>query len=138
MNSNKKFIPESSIVPDLLKDTEFLKIPSVSENAQKIIDACRKNKKERTKLDAFLSEYGLDNQEGVALMCLAESILRIPDSKTRDLIISERLSEGKWIDHLNKADSLFVNASTWGLLLAGKVVKTPIEWSKIQMHFCDQ
>ena len=130
MNSNKKFVPESSIVPDLLKDTEFLKIPSISENAQKIIDACRKNKKERTKLDAFLSEYGLDNQEGVALMCLAESILRIPDSKTRDLIISERLSEGKWIDHLNKADSLFVNASTWGLLLAGKVVKTPIEWSK--------
>jgi RHH-type proline utilization regulon transcriptional repressor/proline dehydrogenase/delta 1-pyrroline-5-carboxylate dehydrogenase len=64
MNSNKKFVPESSIVPDLLKDTEFLKIPSISENAQKIIDACRKNKKERTKLDAFLSEYGLDNQEG--------------------------------------------------------------------------
>jgi RHH-type proline utilization regulon transcriptional repressor/proline dehydrogenase/delta 1-pyrroline-5-carboxylate dehydrogenase len=63
-------------------------------------------------------------------MCLAESILRIPDSKTRDLIISERLSEGKWVEHLNKADSLFVNASTWGLLLAGKVVKTPLEWSQ--------
>ena len=130
MNSNEKFISESIVVPKLLEDTDFLKTPSISENAQKIIDACRKNKKERTKLDAFLSEYGLDNQEGVALMCLAESILRIPDSKTRDLIISERLSEGKWIDHLNKADSLFVNASTWGLLLAGKVVKTPTEWSK--------
>jgi RHH-type proline utilization regulon transcriptional repressor/proline dehydrogenase/delta 1-pyrroline-5-carboxylate dehydrogenase len=102
----------------------------ISENAEKIINACRQNKKERTKLDAFLSEYGLDNQEGVALMCLAESILRIPDSKTRDLIISERLSEGRWIEHLNKADSLFVNASTWGLLLAGKVVKTPLEWSQ--------
>jgi RHH-type proline utilization regulon transcriptional repressor/proline dehydrogenase/delta 1-pyrroline-5-carboxylate dehydrogenase len=63
-------------------------------------------------------------------MCLAESILRIPDSKTRDLIISERLSEGRWIEHLNKADSLFVNASTWGLLLAGKVVKTPSEWTQ--------
>jgi RHH-type proline utilization regulon transcriptional repressor/proline dehydrogenase/delta 1-pyrroline-5-carboxylate dehydrogenase len=130
MNSNEKFISESIVVPKLLKDTDFLSTPSISENAQKIIDACRKNKKERTKLDAFLSEYGLDNQEGVALMCLAESILRIPDRKTRDLIISERLSEGKWIDHLNKADSLFVNASTWGLLLAGKVVKTPTEWSK--------
>ncbi|MDC0392354.1 bifunctional proline dehydrogenase/L-glutamate gamma-semialdehyde dehydrogenase PutA [Gammaproteobacteria bacterium] len=130
MNSNEKFISESIVVPKLLEDTDFLQTPSISENAQKIIDACRKNKKERTKLDAFLSEYGLDNQEGVALMCLAESILRIPDSKTRDLIISERLSEGKWIDHLNKADSLFVNASTWGLLLAGKVVKTPTEWSK--------
>ena len=125
-----KFIPESIIVPNLMKETEFLNDPSISENARKIIDACRDNKSERTKLDAFLSEYGLDNQEGVALMCLAESILRIPDSKTRDLIISERLSEGRWIEHLNKADSLFVNASTWGLLLAGKVVKTPFEWSQ--------
>ena len=125
-----KFISEAIIVPKLIKETEFLNDPSISINAKKIIDACRENKKERTKLDAFLSEYGLDNQEGVALMCLAESILRIPDSKTRDLIISERLSEGRWIEHLNKADSLFVNASTWGLLLAGKVVKTPSEWSQ--------
>ena len=125
-----KFIPESIIVPKLIQETEFLNDPSISNNAKKIIDACRENKSERTKLDAFLSEYGLDNQEGVALMCLAESILRIPDSKTRDLIISERLSEGRWIEHLNKADSLFVNASTWGLLLAGKVVKTPSEWTQ--------
>ena len=86
---------------------------------------CREDKKDRTMLDAFLSEYGLDNKEGVALMCLAESVLRIPDKKTRNLIISEKLSEGRWIDHLNKADSVFVNASTWGLLLAGKVVTTP-------------
>jgi RHH-type proline utilization regulon transcriptional repressor/proline dehydrogenase/delta 1-pyrroline-5-carboxylate dehydrogenase len=128
--SDSKFIPESKIVPKLLQDTKFLNNSIISENAEKIINACRENKKERTKLDAFLSEYGLDNQEGVALMCLAESILRIPDSKTRDLIISERLSEGRWIEHLNKADSLFVNASTWGLLLAGKVVKTPLEWSQ--------
>ena len=127
---DSKFIPESKIVPKLLEDTEFLNNSIISENAEKIINACRENKKERTKLDAFLSEYGLDNQEGVALMCLAESILRIPDSKTRDLIISERLSEGRWIEHLNKADSLFVNASTWGLLLAGKVVKTPLEWTQ--------
>ena len=128
--SDSKFISESTLLPELIKDTDFLKNSEISENAEKIINACRENKKERTKLDAFLSEYGLDNQEGVALMCLAESILRIPDSKTRDLIISERLSEGKWIEHLNKADSLFVNASTWGLLLAGKVVKTPLEWSQ--------
>jgi RHH-type proline utilization regulon transcriptional repressor/proline dehydrogenase/delta 1-pyrroline-5-carboxylate dehydrogenase len=128
--SDSKFIPESKILPKLLEETKFLNDSIISENAERIIVACRENKKERTKLDAFLSEYGLDNQEGVALMCLAESILRIPDSKTRDLIISERLSEGKWIEHLNKADSLFVNASTWGLLLAGKVVKTPLEWSQ--------
>ncbi len=128
--SDSKFISESKLLPELIQDTDFLNNSEISENAEKIINACRENKKERTKLDAFLSEYGLDNQEGVALMCLAESILRIPDSKTRDLIISERLSEGRWIEHLNKADSLFVNASTWGLLLAGKVVKTPLEWSQ--------
>jgi len=128
--SDSKFISESTLLPELVEATDFLKNSEISENAEKIITACRENKKERTKLDAFLSEYGLDNQEGVALMCLAESILRIPDSKTRDLIISERLSEGRWVEHLNKADSLFVNASTWGLLLAGKVVKTPLEWSQ--------
>jgi len=128
--SDSKFISESTLLPELIEDTDFLNNSEISKNAEKIINACRQNKKERTKLDAFLSEYGLDNQEGVALMCLAESILRIPDSKTRDLIISERLSEGRWIEHLNKADSLFVNASTWGLLLAGKVVKTPLEWSQ--------
>ena len=128
--SDSKFISESKLLPELIQDTDFLNNSEISGNAEKIINACRQNKKERTKLDAFLSEYGLDNQEGVALMCLAESILRIPDSKTRDLIISERLSEGRWIEHLNKADSLFVNASTWGLLLAGKVVKTPLEWSQ--------
>ena len=128
--SDYKFISESKLLPELIKDTDFLNNSEISENAEKIINACRQNKRERTKLDAFLSEYGLDNQEGVALMCLAESILRIPDSKTRDIIISERLSEGRWAEHLNKADSLFVNASTWGLLLAGKVVKTPLEWSQ--------
>ena len=91
--SDSKFISESKLLPELIQDNDFLNNSEISENAEKIINACRQNKKERTKLDAFLSEYGLDNQEGVALMCLAESILRIPDSKTRDLIISERLSE---------------------------------------------
>ena len=71
-------------------------------------------------------------------MCLAESVLRIPDKKTRDLIISEKLSEGKWTDHLNQADSIFVNASTWGLLLAGKIVKTPSKWSKNPNSFLSE
>jgi|TARA_B110000977_G_scaffold201586_1_gene297024 RHH-type proline utilization regulon transcriptional repressor/proline dehydrogenase/delta 1-pyrroline-5-carboxylate dehydrogenase len=133
--SDNKFTAESLIVPKLLEDSVFLNTDTISNNAKQIIDACRANKKDRTMLDAFLSEYGLDNNEGVGLMCLAESVLRIPDKKTRDLIISEKLSEGRWIDHLNKADSLFVNASTWGLLLAGKVVATPAEWTKSPNKF---
>jgi len=130
LKANNKFISDTELLSSLSDETSFLDETSISENAKGIIDLCRESKKDRTMLDAFLNEYGLDNTEGVALMCLAESVLRIPDKKTRDLIISEKLSEGKWIDHLNKADSLFVNASTWGLLLAGKIVKTPSKWSK--------
>ena len=135
LEAKNKFISESKLLSELSEETKFLKEVSISNNAQTIIDLCRQNKSGRTKLDAFLNEYGLDNKEGVALMCLAESVLRIPDKKTRDLIISDKLSEGKWIDHLNKADSLFVNASTWGLLLAGKVVTTPSKWSKNPNNF---
>ncbi len=135
LEAKNKFICEEKLLSTLSTSTKFIHKKSISSNAEKIIKLCRKNKIDRSKLDAFLSEYGLDNQEGVALMCLAESLLRIPDNKTRNLIISEKLSEGKWIDHLNKADSLFVNASTWGLLLAGKVVTTPSEWSENPNNF---
>ena len=129
LSTKNKFQCEKELLDGLLDRSKFLEEKSISANATSIIELCRKNKSDRTMLDAFLNEYGLDNQEGVALMCLAESVLRIPDKKTRDLIISEKLSEGSWINHLNKADSIFVNASTWGLLLAGKVVSTPSEWS---------
>ena len=135
LEAKNKFICEEKILSTLSTSTKFIHKKSISSNAEKIIKLCRKNKIDRSKLDAFLSEYGLDNQEGVALMCLAESLLRIPDNKTRNMIISEKLSEGKWNDHLNKADSLFVNASTWGLLLAGKVVTTPSEWSENPNNF---
>ena len=130
LEAKNKFISETELLSTILKETNFLDDKVISKDAEKIIKLCRNNKTDRTKLDAFLNEYGLDNKEGVALMCLAESVLRIPDKKTRDLIISEKLSEGRWIDHLNKADSLFVNASTWGLLLAGKVITPPSKWSE--------
>ena len=130
LEAKNKFISETELLSTILKETNFLDNKVISKDAEKIIKLCRNNKTDRTKLDAFLNEYGLDNKEGVALMCLAESVLRIPDKKTRDLIISEKLSEGRWIDHLNKADSLFVNASTWGLLLAGKVITPPSKWSE--------
>ena len=90
LNANNKFISDTEFLSSISDQTKFLDEESISNNAKLIIDLCRKNKKDRTMLDAFLSEYGLDNQEGVALMCLAESVLRIPDKKTRNLIISEK------------------------------------------------
>jgi len=75
-----------------------------------------------TGVEAFLYEYGLDTREGVAIMCLAEALLRIPDAETADRLIRGTFEHTEWNHHLGGSDSLFVNASSWGLLLTGKVV----------------
>ncbi|MGB5141912.1 MAG: bifunctional proline dehydrogenase/L-glutamate gamma-semialdehyde dehydrogenase PutA, partial [Shewanella indica] len=74
-------------------------------------------------IDAFLQQYSLETQEGIILMCLAEALLRIPDPETADALIEDKLSGAKWDEHLSKSDSVLVNASTWGLMLTGKIVK---------------
>ena len=73
-------------------------------------------------LDAFLREYSLASREGVILMCLAEALLRIPDGETADRLIADKIPTGAWDEHLGDSDSLLVNASTWGLMLTGRVV----------------
>ncbi len=73
-------------------------------------------------LDAFLQEYDLSSEEGVVLMCLAEALLRIPDAETSDRLIREKLSVGHWDEHLGKSESILVNASTWGLMLTGRLI----------------
>jgi RHH-type proline utilization regulon transcriptional repressor/proline dehydrogenase/delta 1-pyrroline-5-carboxylate dehydrogenase len=75
----------------------------------------------------LLQQYALSSQEGVALMCLAEALLRIPDAATRDSLIRDKIGQGQWQAHLGKSPSLFVNAATWGLLLTGKLVGTHSE-----------
>ena len=74
-------------------------------------------------LDALLREYHLASPEGVVLMCLAEALLRIPDTHTADRLIADKLAEGDWERHLGDSDSLLVNASTWGLMLTGRLVQ---------------
>lgn len=91
----------------------------ISERADTLITRSRQQKHRRDMLDAFLEEFGLDTEEGIALMCLAEALLRIPDDKTADQLINERLLEGNWHQHLGNSSSVFVNASAWGLLLTG-------------------
>ena len=73
-------------------------------------------------LELFLSEYGLSTDEGVALMCLAEALMRIPDAKTMDELIEDKIAPSSWGLHRGKSESLLVNASTWGLMLTGKVL----------------
>ncbi|GAA4348328.1 trifunctional transcriptional regulator/proline dehydrogenase/L-glutamate gamma-semialdehyde dehydrogenase [Variovorax defluvii] len=78
-------------------------------------------------VQGLLQEYALSSQEGVALMCLAEALLRIPDSATRDALIRDKIARGHWEAHAGHSPSLFVNAATWGLLLTGKIVSTHSE-----------
>ena len=72
----------------------------------------------------LVQEYALDSQEGVALMCLAEALLRIPDAPTRDALIRDKIAGGNWAAHLGQGQSLFVNAATWGLVVTGKLTGT--------------
>ncbi len=73
-------------------------------------------------MEAFLIEYGLSTDEGVALMCLAEALLRVPDSGTIDDLINDKIAPSSWSDHLGKSSSSLVNASTWALMLSGKIL----------------
>ena len=75
-------------------------------------------------MEKFLGEYGLSTDEGVALMCLAEALLRVPDSETMDALIEDKIAPSEWSAHINKSSSTLVNASTWGLMLTGKVLDT--------------
>jgi len=90
-----------------------------------LVNGARQRADERPYLDAFLQEFGLSNQEGIALMCLAEALLRIPDDDTADRLIAEKIASGQWDAHAGRSGSLFVNASTWGLMLTGKLVDLP-------------
>jgi RHH-type transcriptional regulator, proline utilization regulon repressor / proline dehydrogenase / delta 1-pyrroline-5-carboxylate dehydrogenase len=78
-------------------------------------------------VEGLIHEYSLSSQEGVALMCLAEALLRIPDAATRDALIRDKLSPGDWRAHIGHSPSLFVNAATWGLVLTGRLVATNSE-----------
>lgn len=74
-------------------------------------------------MEVFLAEYGLSTDEGVALMCLAEALLRVPDAQTMDDLIEDKIAPSEWGQHLGKSSSSLVNASTWALMLTGKVLK---------------
>ena len=78
-------------------------------------------------VQGLLQEFALSSQEGVALMCLAEALLRIPDAATRDALIRDKVARGDWQAHLGKSPSLFVNAAAWGLLITGRLVATHSE-----------
>ncbi len=94
----------------------------IQETAAQLVRAVRKNTKKDGGIEAFLQQYDLSSDEGVLLMCIAEALLRIPDADTADRLIADKITSARWKDHIGASDSLFVNASTWGLMLTGQIL----------------
>jgi RHH-type proline utilization regulon transcriptional repressor/proline dehydrogenase/delta 1-pyrroline-5-carboxylate dehydrogenase len=92
------------------------------DRARKMVLKIRQDQEGNGAIDSLLNEYSLSSEEGVVLMCLAEALLRVPDKHTQDELIRDKISQGQWSNHLGASDSLFVNASSWGLLLTGSMV----------------
>ncbi|TQV69959.1 bifunctional proline dehydrogenase/L-glutamate gamma-semialdehyde dehydrogenase PutA [Exilibacterium tricleocarpae] len=128
---------EEQMVEQLLQNNPLQ--PAARERVESmalgLVEQCRTSPENQGLLDAFLQEYSLSTQEGVALMCLAEALLRVPDGLTADRLIAEKIHSGHWYSHIGKSSNLFVNAATWGLMLTGRVVgmdagitENPAKW----------
>ncbi len=95
---------------------------AICHTAEQLVIATRKIERRHGVVESFLQQFSLGTREGLALMCLAEALLRTPDAETRDRLIAEKIGPADWARHLGQSDSLFVNASTWGLMLTGKLI----------------
>ncbi len=121
--------PEPELLPGLVEQARLA--PPAEEATHGLALRIARGVRERAResgraglVQGLLQEFALSSQEGVALMCLAEALLRIPDVATRDALIRDKISTGNWQSHLGQSPSLFVNAATWGLLLTGRLVAT--------------
>ncbi len=101
---------------------EQASLDRIAERARTLVGDVRRHRLGKGGIDAFMQEYELSSQEGVVLMCLAEALLRIPDRETADALIRDKLGPADWEKHVGNSDSVFVNASTWALMLTGRVV----------------
>jgi RHH-type transcriptional regulator, proline utilization regulon repressor / proline dehydrogenase / delta 1-pyrroline-5-carboxylate dehydrogenase len=124
-----KYIDEDTAVAALLADAplDAAGRASVAAEARSLVTRARSLKRRKGVMESFLEEFGLSNAEGLALMCLAEALLRVPDEDTADKLIAEKISSGRWAEHLGNSDHWLVNAGTFGLMLTGRVVNLPEE-----------
>lgn len=134
---------EELIVNYLLENIQFNKqqLEDVEQNAKALVIKVREERIGKGGMDAFLYQYDLSSEEGIALMCLAEALLRIPDDETIDQLIKEKMTSANWRKNIGQSDSLFVNAATWGLMLTGKILspqKNPNYFSKILKNIMEK
>ena len=119
------FADETSVVKSLSAEAQLSPEQSrqVTEFARQLVAAVRAGRRQHGGVDAFMQEYSLSSEEGVVLMCLAEALLRIPDGDTADKLIADKIGGKQWDRHIGQSESLFVNASAWGLMLTGRFVE---------------
>ncbi|MBV9863549.1 MAG: bifunctional proline dehydrogenase/L-glutamate gamma-semialdehyde dehydrogenase PutA [Alphaproteobacteria bacterium] len=113
----------------------------IAATAGRLVAAVRRERHGKGGIDAFLNEYALSSQEGVALLCLAEALLRIPDPATVDRLIRDKIGPADWERHLGHSGSVFVTASTWALMLTGRLLRPdsehadPQDWRGVWHRF---
>ncbi|SET35336.1 bifunctional proline dehydrogenase/L-glutamate gamma-semialdehyde dehydrogenase PutA [Paracoccus homiensis] len=119
-----KFAPEDQVLQQLQQQADLSADTRarITDRAVQLVQRIRTEAKP-TLMEHFLAEYGLSTREGVALMCLAEAMLRVPDSFTIDALIEDKIAPSEWNKHIGTASSSLVNASTWALMLTGKVLE---------------
>ena len=116
---------ETQIIEDLLPraQPDAATRQRIDRRAQALVATVRAKGNKSVGIEAFLQEFSLSSREGVVLMCLAEALLRIPDADTADLLIRDKLADADWAAHLGQSESMFVNASTWALMLTGRIMR---------------
>ncbi|HAT8857354.1 TPA: bifunctional proline dehydrogenase/L-glutamate gamma-semialdehyde dehydrogenase PutA [Legionella pneumophila subsp. pneumophila] len=122
---NKAYrMDELSLITELSEQAALdpQQMMAIKTSATKLVQSVRSERKKSTGIDSFLTEYALSSDEGIALMCLAEALLRVPDNATIDNLIKDKLAGGDWRAHRGQSESFFVNATTWALMLTGKVL----------------
>jgi RHH-type proline utilization regulon transcriptional repressor/proline dehydrogenase/delta 1-pyrroline-5-carboxylate dehydrogenase len=119
-----KFVDERQAVAALLAPAPLsvTEREEVRQEAEALVRLTRESASRQGVVESFLQEFSLSTREGLALMCLAEALLRTPDESTRDRLIAEKIASADWASHLGASDSLLVNASTWSLMLTGKLI----------------
>ena len=118
------YADESHVVDQLRRTAQVAQNDrdAITSRATKLVSAIREDSRPGM-MEVFLSEYGLSTEEGIALMCLAEALLRVPDAATIDALIEDKIAPSNWASHLGESTSPLVNASTWALMLTGKVLQ---------------
>lgn len=104
----------------------------IRQQAMDLVSKVRAKRLQQGGVEALMQEYDLSSEEGIALMCMAEAMLRIPDKATIDKLIADKIAMANWAEHAGQSDSFFVNATTWALNLSGKLLKTPQDKQSLQ------